>query len=172
MLTEVPRQCHHPLRSNVGCLEERLSVLKEGRYNSSIIESSRTYVILALTNTSLELHFKKINQHPRPQLDIRLINSSSHVICPSYVYQYEPSIRCPLQLMFCPLEFKKWLFGSRQVQVQIVGAEFAGKSTLLYTLKNSGGAPKATPNPSTDYNRELIEYPIGWEFDIVEVWGE
>lgn len=72
----------------------------------------------------------------------------------------------------CHLEVKKWLFGNRQVQVQIVGGEFAGKTTLLYTLKNRGGPHGENPNPLLGYNRELIDYPAGWEFNIVDVWGE
>lgn len=43
---------------------------------------------------------------------------------------------------------------------------------MLYTLKNRGGPPAEHPNPLMPYNRETIEHPTGWEFDIVDVWGE
>lgn len=81
------------------------------------------------------------------------------------------------QLTNCPVaysELQKWLFGSRKVQVQIVGPEFAGRTTLLYTLMNLGEPLPSTGVPLSwaDYDRKTLDYPAGWEFDIVDVWGE
>lgn len=49
------------------------------------------------------------------------------------------------------------------------GGEGSGKTTLLYTLKHKG-KPYEEPSALLDYNFEKIEYPMGWEFSIYDVW--
>lgn len=53
-----------------------------------------------------------------------------------------------------------------------MGGDEAGKSTLMYTFKNHGKAPSEFPSVLLGYDTVKVEYPIGWEFTLVDVWGK
>lgn len=53
------------------------------------------------------------------------------------------------------------------------GPGYNGKSSLLYHLRYPGKPVEESYwNPMLDYNRETIDYPAGWEFDVLAFRGE
>lgn len=67
---------------------------------------------------------------------------------------------------------RRWIYGGRQLKVQLVGSDETGKSELLVYLYQNG------INPPTKKLWELIayegvpvEYPRGWELILYSIWG-
>ncbi|KAL2843867.1 P-loop containing nucleoside triphosphate hydrolase protein [Aspergillus pseudoustus] len=70
-----------------------------------------------------------------------------------------------------PVMFKglsRWLFGSTEYPVLIVGNNESGKTTLLYRLKLD---KFVTTIPTIGFNCETIEYPRGWQWTMWDVGG-
>ncbi|KAL3460819.1 P-loop containing nucleoside triphosphate hydrolase protein [Aspergillus heterothallicus] len=62
----------------------------------------------------------------------------------------------------------RWLFGSTEYPVLIVGNNESGKTTLLYRLKLD---EFITTIPTIGFNCETIEYPRGWQWTMWDVGG-
>ncbi|KAJ0427078.1 P-loop containing nucleoside triphosphate hydrolase protein [Aspergillus carlsbadensis] len=62
----------------------------------------------------------------------------------------------------------RWLFGSTEYPVLIVGNNESGKTTLLYRLKLD---QFVTTIPTIGFNCETIEYPRGWQWTMWDVGG-
>ncbi|KAL5336563.1 P-loop containing nucleoside triphosphate hydrolase protein [Aspergillus crustosus] len=62
----------------------------------------------------------------------------------------------------------RWLFGSTEYSVLIIGNDASGKTALLYRLKLNEFVNSI---PTIGFNVETIEYPRGWRWTIWDVGG-
>ncbi|KAL4873933.1 hypothetical protein BDV12DRAFT_350 [Aspergillus spectabilis] len=62
----------------------------------------------------------------------------------------------------------RWLFGSTEYHVLIIGNDASGKTTLLYRLKLN---KLVTTIPTIGFNVETIEYPTRWLWTMWDVGG-
>ncbi|PSR80605.1 hypothetical protein BD289DRAFT_484865 [Coniella lustricola] len=67
---------------------------------------------------------------------------------------------------------KQWLSKNprRPLQIQIAGFDSSGKTELLYTFKEVAyPKTKRQYDPLAPFNREVIDYPAGWELTIYDI---
>ncbi|KAL4884233.1 P-loop containing nucleoside triphosphate hydrolase protein [Aspergillus karnatakaensis] len=62
----------------------------------------------------------------------------------------------------------RWIFGSTEYPVLIIGNDASGKTALLYRLKLN---EFVTTIPTIGFNVETIEYPQGWSWTMWDVGG-
>ncbi|KKK16187.1 hypothetical protein P175DRAFT_0260135 [Aspergillus ochraceoroseus IBT 24754] len=60
----------------------------------------------------------------------------------------------------------KWLFGSTEYQILLIGNDASGKTTLLYRLKFG---ETVTTIPTIGFNVETVEYPRGWKWTFWDI---
>lgn len=67
---------------------------------------------------------------------------------------------------------RRWIYGGRQLKVQLVGSDEAGKSELLvYLYQNGIIPPTKKPWELIAYEGVPVEYPRGWELRLYNTWG-